>query len=474
MTIYIFTGPTLSAEEGRTELAAEFLPPAGQGDVYRAALTRPRAIGIIDGYFERVPAVWHKEILWAMSQGIHVFGSASMGALRAGELSMFGMEGIGVIYDSFRSGALEDDDEVAVAHGAADTGYRALSEAMVNIRATFQAAEARGVVSVPTRSALERIAKALFYPERCYPTILSRAINQGLPAGEIEALRAFLPRGRVNQKRSDALSMLRRMRERLVGELSPRRVRYTFEHTDTWEQLIQHSTRTRLAPRQDLELESLVEELALTGDRAPVYLGAAMRALSLAEARRQGVNVTEKMLQTTIEAFFRRHGLVDEDTARHWIESQGMDETGFHQLMHEEAQLRWIEAIFAPDFARAIPAHLRANGEHGRWSRRAKEKQRALSESGLSHPSLTDAGLTEEQLWKWYFETRIGTRVPDDLWHYAQAAGFESSDDLRRTVLREYCYLRLEPQERAARGMESDPLGLDLYQIPIAASAASI
>jgi hypothetical protein len=52
-----------------------------QGDVYRAALRAPRAIGIIDGYFERMPSVWHKEILWAMSRGIHVFGSASMGAL---------------------------------------------------------------------------------------------------------------------------------------------------------------------------------------------------------------------------------------------------------------------------------------------------------------------------------------------------------------------------------------------------------
>ena len=54
----------------------------------------PGAIGVIDGYFDGVPSVWHKEILWALSQGIRVFGGASMGALRAAELDGFGMTGV--------------------------------------------------------------------------------------------------------------------------------------------------------------------------------------------------------------------------------------------------------------------------------------------------------------------------------------------------------------------------------------------
>ena len=52
-------------------VSGERMPPVAQGDIYRAVRRRPRAIGIIDGYFEGVPAVWHKEILWAMAQGIH-------------------------------------------------------------------------------------------------------------------------------------------------------------------------------------------------------------------------------------------------------------------------------------------------------------------------------------------------------------------------------------------------------------------
>ena len=119
MSVYVFTGPTISASEANRELDAIYLPPAAEGDVCLVTLQRPHAIGIIDGYFQSVPTVRHKEILWAMSRGIHVFGSASIGALRAAELAAFGMEGVGTIFELYRDGVLEDDDEVAIAHGPA-------------------------------------------------------------------------------------------------------------------------------------------------------------------------------------------------------------------------------------------------------------------------------------------------------------------------------------------------------------------
>ena len=153
MKVCIFTGPTISAAEAARELDAVYFPPAAEGDVYRASLQRPQVIGIIDGYFQDMPSVRLKEILWAMSRGIHVFGSASIGALRATELAAFGMEGVGEVFAAYRDGTLEEDDEVAVAHGLAETGYRPLSEAMVNIRATLAAAEAAGVLPAATRAA---------------------------------------------------------------------------------------------------------------------------------------------------------------------------------------------------------------------------------------------------------------------------------------------------------------------------------
>src|SRR5271156_3661014 len=115
MTAVIFAGPSMPPPIPPIA-GIEWRPPVRQGDLYSAALSGPAIIGVTDGYFEIVPTVWHKEILWAMAQGIHVYGSASIGALRAAELHPFGMVGIGHIFEAFRDGLLEDDDEVAVLH----------------------------------------------------------------------------------------------------------------------------------------------------------------------------------------------------------------------------------------------------------------------------------------------------------------------------------------------------------------------
>ena len=235
MSIFVFTGPSLPPDDARTELEAVFLPPVSQGDMIRVVRNQPQAIGIIDGFFESVPAVWHKEILYALSQGIHVFGSASMGALRAAELAPFGMVGVGAIFEAFRNGFLEDDDEVAVINGPAELGYPVLSEPMVNIRRTLSDATRECVITETTRQTLERIAKALPYSRRSYFRIIDVGSKEGLSQDTLERLRTWLPSGSVDQKREDAILMLRTMRQRL-GELGePRPVGFHFEHTTLWE-----------------------------------------------------------------------------------------------------------------------------------------------------------------------------------------------------------------------------------------------
>jgi hypothetical protein len=235
----VFAGPTLHGVEPRVELDAEYLPPAIAGDVYRVALRRPAAIGIVDGPIERAPAVWHKEILWAMSRGIQVFGSAGVGALRAVELAAFGMQGVGRIFEAFEDGTLEDDDEVAVAYGPPEAGYRSSSAAMVDIRATLASAEVEGVIGPVTRTALERIGKGLHYAQRAYTTLLEHAGAAALPAGELAALRDWLPGGRVELKQRDALAMLRAMRQQ-TGNVEERRVEFELERTTNWEKAIRY------------------------------------------------------------------------------------------------------------------------------------------------------------------------------------------------------------------------------------------
>ena len=123
--IVVFLGPSLPPGEARRTLPARYLPPARCGDVLRIRRLKPRAIALIDGLFETTAAVWHKEILLALEDGIAVLGASSMGALRAAELEPYGMTGVGAIFEAFRDGVYTDDDDVALLHGSASAGYPA-------------------------------------------------------------------------------------------------------------------------------------------------------------------------------------------------------------------------------------------------------------------------------------------------------------------------------------------------------------
>ena len=251
MKICVFLGPTLSVMDARSILDAVYLPPVAQGDVARAIWDGADVIGIVDGYFECIPSVWHKEILYAMRRGVHVLGCSSMGALRAAELAPFGMEGVGAVFEAYRSGELEDDDEVAVIHGPAELGFPALSEAMVNVRRTLSDALADGVIDGATRCRLESAAKALHYKNRTWSQILDVAEAAGTTPDIVAAVKRWLPDGRVDQKREDAIAMLRHIGHRFSRPTLPKSVPYHFEHTTLWAAAMQP-----IAPRGDAIAET--------------------------------------------------------------------------------------------------------------------------------------------------------------------------------------------------------------------------
>lgn len=157
----LFSGPSLPpAAVEATGMA--WRPPARQGDVRAVLAGRPAAIGLVDGLFEAVPTVWHDEILEALDRGIPVYGAASIGALRAAELDVHGMIGVGEIYAAYRDGVLEDDDEVALLHAPAELDFRALTVPMVNVRAIVDGLG----LDVATGECVVRTCKAIFYKDR--------------------------------------------------------------------------------------------------------------------------------------------------------------------------------------------------------------------------------------------------------------------------------------------------------------------
>ena len=231
MTAIVFTGPSLPPAEADAVEAVAFRPPVREGDMFRAARDRPRVIGIIDGVFETEPAVWHKEILWAMAEGIPVVGASSMGALRAAELHQFGMTGIGRIFEAYRDGNLTDDDEVAVVHGPPDAGFRPVSDALVNMRASLAAAARHRVITPDLADRLIAIGKTIFFKQRTYRALFEAAQAAGLEATALDRLASWLETGRIDQKRVDAEALLRHVTAVAAGQITPRPPAFALNRT---------------------------------------------------------------------------------------------------------------------------------------------------------------------------------------------------------------------------------------------------
>ncbi len=441
MTIAIFCGPTLPRELVRTHLDADVRPPAARGDLLRTALQRPAAIGLIDGYFDRVPSVWHKEILWAMSEGIHVFGSASMGALRAAELAPFGMVGVGAIFESFRSGDLADDDEVAIAHATDQFEYRVVSEAMVNMRATFRAAHRDKIITQETLARMETIAKGMPYFERRYEAVLRKGLLGQLPRGEIDAFRDWLRTGRVDQKRDDAIAMLKEMAECARIGFARKTVDYVFAHTDAWEALYRSVRSERSARGRHGEAygSEIVDELLVAGLAGATFDRAIGRALSLELARRARVDVDSRAVEAVADDFRRERALLRPEDFDQWLKRQEIEEAEISAYFRREATIRKVKEGVEAEILDHVADHLRSTGEYGALVERARAKQLVLSARGLDSPDLGDTKRSETELWEWYFGERLHRGVPDDLHAYAQSERSDL-DQLRSAVVREFLY----------------------------------
>ncbi len=364
--VIVFLGPTLPAALALQHVRAEIRPPAAQGDIYRAACARPQAIGLIDGVFHSVPSVWHKEVLWALSQGIHVYGAASMGALRAAELHAFGMVGVGRIFEDFRDGVLEADDEVALVHGPAEAGWIALSEALVDIRATLRAAQSAGVLDARDAATLLALAQGLYYPDRSWDRLLPLAAARGLDEGALAALRAWLPAGRVSQKRADAIALLQALCRLCTPGLAPLQAAFHLEDSLYWTELQTaiDAEAPSLAPDERRVLDALRSDPAATGAAEAAALG---WLLADERARAHGRQADAVALLAASKAFCARHGLQDEAAVERWLAEQGCARDDLHRLLTLHAHQGAVGQAQAARLDAVLLDWLRWSGDYRRW-----------------------------------------------------------------------------------------------------------
>lgn len=210
--IVVFTGTSISHSKARTLLDATYRPPVFRGNIDEVLREGYRIIGIIDGIFFNRAAVAHKEILRALEAGVKVVGGGSMGALRASELDVHGMIGVGRIYEWYRDGVIEDDDEVAVATNP-DT-FEPVSAPMVNIRETLKAASLEGIIDHAACMRLTAIAKKTQYGQRSYLGMIRDGIKAGLFSEDVgKRLLDYCRNQETDVKKEDAIMVLNKIKE---------------------------------------------------------------------------------------------------------------------------------------------------------------------------------------------------------------------------------------------------------------------
>lgn len=185
--IYVFCGPSVEPSTISSILpGCTVLPPVKAADLLKLVNSthyeRPTHVHIIDGLFYSTLSVRHKEILHLISQGITVSGSSSMGALRAAELSQYGMQGFGRIYDFFSSQLISSDDEVAIAH-AQNSPFTPLTIPLINIRLSLHDLVADGLLDEDSAKLILLDCQALHFTERTPERIRSLpCVQRHLPS----------------------------------------------------------------------------------------------------------------------------------------------------------------------------------------------------------------------------------------------------------------------------------------------------
>lgn len=210
----IFLGPSLPIERAKMILDADYRRPAKKGDLLQLILRETGVVGLIDGLFlQDYPPTPIEVYNLVKKKGTVLYGSSSLGALRAVELSKYGMIGVGKIFNLFRRGILDSDDEVAVSF-TDYSNYK--SEALIDIRYNLFLAEKKSIINNETKKHILKVSKSIYFPYRTYDDILDKC-KQKYPSNIyfIERFREYLKTDKKSLKELDAILLLNTIKQRI-------------------------------------------------------------------------------------------------------------------------------------------------------------------------------------------------------------------------------------------------------------------
>ncbi|MDN5845477.1 MAG: hypothetical protein L0H53_04290 [Candidatus Nitrosocosmicus sp.] len=207
----IFLGPSLSREKAKKILDADYRLPAKKGDLLQLILKEVNIVGLVDGYFlQDYPPTPIEVYNLVRKRTVKVFGSSSLGALRAVELGKYGMIGIGKIFRLFRDGLLDSDDEVAVTF-TDYTNYK--SEALIDIRYNLFLAQKCKIIDNRTGRSILKVSKQTYFPYRTYEDILDKCkLKYPEISLQLESFKDYILNNKKSLKERDAVRLLKHIK----------------------------------------------------------------------------------------------------------------------------------------------------------------------------------------------------------------------------------------------------------------------
>jgi hypothetical protein len=337
----VFLGPSLPSREARRILAADYRPPARRGDIYRIIPSGIKTIVLIDGYFHSTPSIWPREILDAMAEGIQVLGASSMGALRAAELHEFGMIGYGTIFDWYRRGLIDGDDEVALWHGPEETDFCPLSEPLVNIRATLRRAVEDGCITDVEEQELLDYAKQTYYPERSYAHLLTSALVKSWPEQDRNDLQQYVLTSSINLKQLDAVGVLRycagQRRDKnpilACDDLQSNQRNWQLDRIV----LTGFRASNKVVPGERVLREAEKDPSLLTR----MWKVLSTRAFLLDWAQNNKISLPEELFRTAIERWGKDRDITPGSS---WLQANGLTAHSCRSLLAEQFLIQWLIA----------------------------------------------------------------------------------------------------------------------------------
>lgn len=422
--VLVYVGPSLDSEEVLERIPDVVIrPPAKQSDLISDLLQfEPTHILLIDGEFSQALSVWQKEIIYALQiPGVKaVYGSASMGALRAADLADYGMIGAGRIFRWYDEGVITDESEVSVLYyRRPDGSYVTATVPLVNVRAALDKAVEMGAIELDQAESIFSFCASIHWTERTKESLRC-----------VSGLESWLDK--VDQKKADAMELVctfETLKPR-AGFVAPKPDSLSQNFSAQFERdRLVNIEETRMA-LQHLDAYIMLHDV----DFHQKLQDANNRVLTLFLADLYHVAASQAEFDSEWAKFCARLNLVTVEMHQEWMARNNINLREFCKLILEETRIAKVHRALSVVSgvrrnSQRLFDYLRVSDSYGYWAREAGGHEDRIRERGAEEAISVNLDANPHQLMMKHL-ARTGLSIAGTLEGYVQEAGFGSIPEL--------------------------------------------